>query len=600
MVAAIERVEEDERQGRTNVPLGEDPMLDPPTWDCAKCTTQNTNRHSRCLSCSFPKPEPSMCALCLRDYTRFKICHYTKQNHETWHCNDCQTTNLDTTIQCRRCRNKRTFFCTKCLQEVPAGSNTGVCVKCGFKGLASSLGSLVNRKELESMGLDMAEIMQERETERSGQENRDRLKYRIEQVCLDDVPIGDDGNCLYRALSYQLLRTDIFYACLRWLCVDYINSHRNEFIHFVADGDLDVIAKEMGTDKAWGDELALRASAYALPANLHVITSDSTHWHMKYYTVSKRHLVLCYARPTHFSCATLQALDHAKAQFDVPSLLKALAASDVPEEGEVHPMRGALRLPTEGNFGPKAKELLAMDAKERAAMIRVAKEPSHRVTLADFHRMRLPIIVTVTLGDTSTRLSTSERREIVGRTVNPMHFYLILVDADMVSKNIHNNFDAAKVAVKWQLPFPLFLLQRVDNISYLTPNMLGGVDEIPFGSLQRTEKASSLITNHVTTDYSSALMVAEESSVAGTLFKLRFVNEQLPCRYMVHLDNERVFVSANEAAASLWSLQTPFHSDKQRYCVKCQTYYRLDVPSAEGGCQHRHCLKFIRIYEDDK
>ena len=213
--------------------------------------------------------------------------------------------------------------------------------------------------------------------------------------------------------------------------------------------------------------------------------------------------------------------------------------------------------------------------------------------------MREPIIVTVTLGDTSTRLATTERREVVGRTVQPLHFYLILLDAASVAKNTHGNFTAAQRLVKWELPFPLFVLQRVDRVEYLTPNTLGGVEEVPFGSLQRTTTATSLVTTTIANDYSPVLMVADESSAAGTLFKLRFVDERLPCRYLVHLDNERIYATEGQDAATLWSLQMPYHSDKQRYCVKCGIFYVRDAAQVPGGCEHRHCVRFIRQYDGD-
>ena len=51
------------------------------------------------------------------------------------------------------------------------------------------------------------------------------------------VNVESDGNCLYRAISFQILEAEIHHQHYRELAVQHMITHRNDYEHFFADVD---------------------------------------------------------------------------------------------------------------------------------------------------------------------------------------------------------------------------------------------------------------------------------------------------------------------------------------------------------------------------
>ena len=390
MCAALSRVEEDEKAGRVYIPPMNSPDNDEfgedTAWSCGKCGQSGVPGFSpRCPKCAFLKPEPPICSLCFRDYTHHKLCSYTKQVHDTWKCNKCQRINNGDMVECRVCRSEKTWFCSKCSMENPISVTE--CGACDLSATRlSSLGSFMRREVIKEMGLDVHEQQNQRADSLIVEENRLRLESRVEQLGMTLVPIADDGNCLFRAISQQLLRTDEWHLAIRFLTTDYLRVHFTEYIaYFVTPEEVaelqavrnslltkrreveeklktmteeeramvvlpdevkdEEAAKQLADQpllpdkpnkgfndyvsalersKEWGDEIAVSAACRAVGANIHVITSDVKKWHLSYRCFSARQLLLTYARPVHFGCVTLQVRDVVPPTVDVRKRLEEL------------------------------------------------------------------------------------------------------------------------------------------------------------------------------------------------------------------------------------------------------------------------------------
>ena len=63
--------------------------------------------------------------------------------------------------------------------------------------------------------------------------------------------IGDDGNCLFRAMSHQLYGTEECYHIIRQRCCDYIELERTYFGGFIADMTISHYLQNMRKDRTW-------------------------------------------------------------------------------------------------------------------------------------------------------------------------------------------------------------------------------------------------------------------------------------------------------------------------------------------------------------
>ena len=88
--------------------------------------------------------------------------------------------------------------------------------------------------------------------------------------------IGDDGNCLFRAMSHQLYGTEEYHDIIRKRCCDYIQLESNYFRKFIADITLSDYLKYMRKERTWGGNLELMAFAELYRKTIHVYRSGPT------------------------------------------------------------------------------------------------------------------------------------------------------------------------------------------------------------------------------------------------------------------------------------------------------------------------------------
>eukprot|EP00658_Telonema_sp_P-2_P011660 TRINITY_DN14458_c0_g2_i2.p1 TRINITY_DN14458_c0_g2~~TRINITY_DN14458_c0_g2_i2.p1 ORF type:complete len:124 (+),score=21.27 TRINITY_DN14458_c0_g2_i2:120-491(+) len=116
----------------------------------------------------------------------------------------------------------------------------------------------------------------------------------------------------------------------------------------------------------------------------------------------------------------------------------------------------------------------------------------YRMTTHDFERFEYEaVVVKVHLGDSSTTVGISDRREVVGSRFGH-YFYIHFLRHEDVAASDTGRWTKVQRTVQWLKPFPLFLLQRSDTGAFLTPSTV--VDDVTFGSLQRPTKRSAVMT----------------------------------------------------------------------------------------------------------
>ena len=131
------------------------------------------------------------------------------------------------------------------------------------------------------------------------------LKQRLEFAGLAPEAIDPDGNCQFRALSYQLYGTQEHHAYVRGRCCDEMVRSADSYNIFFEPGtcDFEAFVKRMREGRTWGDELTLRAAADMFSCRIHVITSTPENWHLQYTPEkeSVKALFLTYISPVHYN-----------------------------------------------------------------------------------------------------------------------------------------------------------------------------------------------------------------------------------------------------------------------------------------------------------
>ena len=135
-------------------------------------------------------------------------------------------------------------------------------------------------------------------------------KMRIEEV-------DGDGNCLFRAVAYQMYGDVELHEMVREKCMDYILANRNQFIAFI-DTDEDETIEEYCDRKRklkiWGDNLEIQALAemYDRQIELYSYTTEPM---LKFHEQSEDSLEpirISYHGKNHYNAVVLQEWDPVK------------------------------------------------------------------------------------------------------------------------------------------------------------------------------------------------------------------------------------------------------------------------------------------------
>ena len=137
------------------------------------------------------------------------------------------------------------------------------------------------------------------------------LAQRLSFRRLQTVETVADGNCQFRALSYELFGTDEHHVKVRTVAVAWLAEHGATYSGFVGDeAEWWEYLGRMREPGEWGDELTLRAVSDAYGVVLHVITSERDYFNILYEPKvarpPNRHAFLAYVAPVHYSSVQLK------------------------------------------------------------------------------------------------------------------------------------------------------------------------------------------------------------------------------------------------------------------------------------------------------
>ena len=112
-------------------------------------------------------------------------------------------------------------------------------------------------------------------------EGKALLAQRLRQLGLQSVAVGDDGNCLFRAVSQQAYGDQAYHGAVRQAVCEHMRAERAFFGAMFEADELDRYIERMSWARTWGDELTIRAAADRLGCTIHVVTSTESNWYLK-------------------------------------------------------------------------------------------------------------------------------------------------------------------------------------------------------------------------------------------------------------------------------------------------------------------------------
>ena len=91
--------------------------------------------------------------------------------------------------------------------------------------------------------------------------------------------MDSDGNCLFRAVAFQVYGEEEMYHFLREKCMDYVLACKDYFKDFIdvdIDGTIEIYCDRKRQDKVWGDDLEIEALSeiYGRPIEIYAYSSQ--------------------------------------------------------------------------------------------------------------------------------------------------------------------------------------------------------------------------------------------------------------------------------------------------------------------------------------
>ena len=137
--------------------------------------------------------------------------------------------------------------------------------------------------------------------------NTELLDLRLERLGLGRARVLGDGNCLFRSFAYEAWGDESLHATCRRVACYSIWDRRDEFkVYFDGDRAFERYLRDMRRDRSWGDELVIKALSDALDVNVHLVSSEESHYYIVYADPKRtRHVFLSYLSPVHYDVLEL-------------------------------------------------------------------------------------------------------------------------------------------------------------------------------------------------------------------------------------------------------------------------------------------------------
>ncbi|KAJ8600166.1 hypothetical protein CTAYLR_001931 [Chrysophaeum taylorii] len=139
---------------------------------------------------------------------------------------------------------------------------------------------------------------------------RTLLQQRLAFLGLVALEMCDDGNCQFRAFAQELFNSQAHHALVRERVAKRLSDDAAKYRNFV--DDFDHYLRTIKQDRTWGDELSLQACCDEFDVDIHIITTETNHYHLHYQPADdlqrttvrddpRRKLFLCYVAPIHYN-----------------------------------------------------------------------------------------------------------------------------------------------------------------------------------------------------------------------------------------------------------------------------------------------------------
>lgn len=91
--------------------------------------------------------------------------------------------------------------------------------------------------------------------------------------------MDSDGNCLFRAVAYQVYGDQDMCYFLRERCMEYVLASKDYFKDFIdttIDGSIELYCQRKFQDKVWGDDLEIEALSeiYQRPIEIYAYSHE--------------------------------------------------------------------------------------------------------------------------------------------------------------------------------------------------------------------------------------------------------------------------------------------------------------------------------------
>ena len=120
--------------------------------------------------------------------------------------------------------------------------------------------------------------------------------------------IRGDSNCFFRAVSKVICGSDENHKQLRDLCVEFLNTHSNQFRQFVDDDDIQAHMNAMRKLGTWATQCEKFAAAtilqrdiYTYSLQLDLVVTSGTNLHPKS-TLDRCFITLSHTQGNHYDC----------------------------------------------------------------------------------------------------------------------------------------------------------------------------------------------------------------------------------------------------------------------------------------------------------
>ena len=132
------------------------------------------------------------------------------------------------------------------------------------------------------------------------------MKQQLSQFGLDFKEITGDGNCMFRAISDQMVGGEDMHDQYRSLSISFMRDNREDFAPFVEDDeDFSHYIRRMSQSGTWGGNLELQALSQVLQVNIKIHILGSPVWEIMNWPGS-RWIHLSYHEESHYNSVRLK------------------------------------------------------------------------------------------------------------------------------------------------------------------------------------------------------------------------------------------------------------------------------------------------------